>query len=216
MAEQIAPTRSNLLQRRDQLKLANRGADLLKRKRDALIAEFFDLVKESLAARRQLNGITQEAYFSLFLANAWDGPQAVQSLSLAEGKTIEVDITIENIFGVKVPQVQAPEFSNELPFSPINAGARTLDAAKQFRELTEALIKVAATETRLRRVGEEIKKTSRRVNALEQMVVPGIQQQIRGIRNVLDQRALEEVTVLKRIKEKLDKEAKEKSEAARA
>lgn len=215
MAEQIAPTRSNLLQRRDQLKLANRGADLLKRKRDALIAEFFDLVKESLAARRQLNGITQEAYFSLFLANAWDGPQAVQSLSLAEGKNIEVDITVENIFGVKVPQVQAPEFSNDLPFSPINAGARTLDAAKQFRELTDALIKVAATETRLRRVGEEIKKTSRRVNALEQMVVPGIQQQIRGIRNVLDQRALEEVTVLKRIKEKLDKEAKEKAAMAR-
>lgn len=215
MAEQIAPTRSNLLQRRDQLKLANRGADLLKRKRDALIAEFFDLVKESLAARRQLNGITQEAYFSLFLANAWDGPQAVQSLSLAEGKNIEVDITVENIFGVKVPQVQAPKFSNDLPFSPINAGARTLDAAKQFRELTDALIKVAATETRLRRVGEEIKKTSRRVNALEQMVVPGIQQQIRGIRNVLDQRALEEVTVLKRIKEKLDKEAKEKAAMAR-
>ncbi|MEZ4607102.1 MAG: V-type ATP synthase subunit D [Deinococcales bacterium] len=50
MAEQVAPTRSNLLQRRDQLRLANRGADLLKRKRDALIGEFFDLVKVSLAA----------------------------------------------------------------------------------------------------------------------------------------------------------------------
>ena len=57
MAEQIAPTRSNLLQRRDQLRLAIRGADLLKRKRDALIAEFFDLVKVSLNARRALNGL---------------------------------------------------------------------------------------------------------------------------------------------------------------
>lgn len=203
MSEQIAPTRSNLLQRRDQLKLANRGADLLKRKRDALIAEFFDLVTASLTARRELNTVTQEAYFSLFLAKAWDGPKAVESLSLAEGNLLEVDIKIENLFGVKVPQVQPPDFSGKLPFSPIGVGARTLDTAAQFRKLTEALIKVAATETRLRRVGEEIKKTSRRVNALEQLVIPGINGQIRQIRNVLDQRALEEVTVLKRIKAKL-------------
>ena len=210
MAENIAPTRSNLLQRRDQLRLANRGADLLKRKRDALIGEFFSLVKESLAARRTLNETSREAYFSLFLANAWDGPEAVRSLSLAEGAQLDVDIKVENLFGVKVPQVQPPSFNNDLPFSPINAGARTLEAAAQFRRLTEALIRVAATETRLRRVGEEIKKTSRRVNALEQIVIPGIAQQIRDIRSVLDQRALEEITVLKRIKAKLEAREDEK------
>ena len=214
MAEQIAPTRSNLLQRRDQLQLANRGADLLKRKRDALIAEFFDLVQSSLEARRSLSGTSQEAYFSLFLANAWDGPEAVESLSLAAQSGLDVDIKMENLFGVKVPEVQPPSFSDDLPFSPINAGARTLDAAREFRKLTEALIKVAATETRLRRIGEEIKKTNRRVNALEQLVIPGINQQIKDIRSVLDQRALEEVTVLKRIKAKLEaREEEEKKEA---
>lgn len=211
MADQIAPTRSNLLQRRDQLRLAVRGADLLKRKRDALIGEFFDLVKTSLEARRALNESSKEAYFSLFLAKAWDGPQAVESLSLASPKSLEVDIKIENLFGVKVPAVQPPEFSDELPYSPVGAGAQTLAAAQQFRALTEALVRVAATETRLRRIGEEIKKTNRRVNALEQLVIPNIQRQIRGIRSVLDQRALEEVTVLKRIKAKL--EAREKEEA---
>ncbi len=210
MAENIAPTRSNLLQRRDQLRLAVRGADLLKRKRDALIAEFFDLIKASLEARRELQKISRDAYFSLFLANAWDGPEAVQSLSLAERQQLEVDIRIENLFGVKVPSVLPPEFPRELPFSPIGVGARTLDAAQQFRRLTEAIVNVAATETRLRRIGEEIKKTSRRVNALEQLVIPGIAGQIKDIRSVLDQRALEEVTVLKKIKAKL--EAREKTQ----
>jgi V/A-type H+-transporting ATPase subunit D len=205
MAENVAPTRSNLLQRRDQLKLAIRGADLLKRKRDALIGEFFQLVKSALEARRALTKVSQEAYLSLFLANAWDGPEAVKSLSLAESGALEVEITVQNLFGVKVPQVQAPTFeAGELPFSPVEAGARTLDAAAQFRALTEAIIRVAATETRLRRIGEEIKKTSRRVNALEQLVIPNIGRQIKGIRSVLDQRALEEVTVLKRIKSKLE------------
>lgn len=205
MAENVAPTRSNLLQRRDQLKLAIRGADLLKRKRDALIGEFFKLVKSALEARRELTKVSQEAYLSLFLANAWDGPEAVKSLSLAESGALEVEITVQNLFGVKVPQVEPPTFdAGELPFSPVEAGARTLDAAAQFRALTEAIIKVAATETRLRRIGEEIKKTSRRVNALEQLVIPNIGRQIKGIRSVLDQRALEEVTVLKRIKSKLE------------
>lgn len=63
----------------------------------------------------------------------------------------------------------------------------------------------------MRLVGEEIKKTSRRVNALEQIVIPGVAQQIKDIRSVLDQRALEEITVLKRIKAKLD--AREEAEA---
>lgn len=212
MAEAIAPTRSNLLQRRDQLKLAGRGADLLKRKRDALIGEFFDLVKASLEARRALQAASKEAYFALFLANAWDGPAAVESLALASAGELEIEITVENLFGVKVPQVQPPEFDRELPFSPVGAGARTLDAAAEFRKLTEAIIQVAATETRLRRIGEEIKKTNRRVNALEQLVIPGIRYEIKSIRSVLDQRALEEVTVLKRIKAKL--EAKEKEGVA--
>src|SRR6056297_122953 len=211
MAESIAPTRSNLLQRRDQLKLAGRGADLLKRKRDALIGEFFDLVKASLEARRALQDASKEAYFALFLANAWDGPAAVESLALASDEDLEIEISVENLFGVKVPQVQPPEFSDHLPFSPVGAGARTLDAATEFRKLTEAIVQVAATETRLRRIGEEIKKTNRRVNALEQLVIPGIRHQIKDIRSVLDQRALEEVTVLKRIKAKL--EAKEKEGA---
>ena len=213
MAEQIAPTRSNLLQRRDQMRLAVKGADLLKRKRDALIGEFFDLVKVSLAARRKLGETSKEAYFSLFLAKAWDGPEAVESLSLAQAGELDLDIKVQNLFGVKVPEVQPPQFSDGLPFSPVNTGAKTLDAAAEFKRLTEALVEVAATETRLRRIGEEIKKTSRRVNALEQLVIPGINQQIKDIRSVLDQRALEEVTVLKRIKAKLEARAAEENQA---
>jgi V/A-type H+-transporting ATPase subunit D len=214
MAENIAPTRSNLLQRRDQLKLAIRGADLLKRKRDALIGEFFALVKTSLEARRALTRASQDAYLALFLANAWDGPEALKSLGLAESGSLDVAIKVENLFGVKVPQVQAPEFGDaDLPFSPMGVGARTLDAATQFRRLMEAIVKVAATETRLRRIGEEIKKTSRRVNALEQLVIPNIGRQIKDIRSVLDQRALEEVTVLKRIKSKLEARNEQRNEA---
>jgi len=206
MAEQVSPTRSTLLEKRDQKRLAIQGADLLKNKRDALIAEFFALVQDSLKAREALNGAAKDAYFGLLIAKAFDTPEAVETLS---STPIGVKMEIESLYGVKVPNISAPE-SGGLSFSPIGVGAKTLEAATAFRKLSEAIIAVANTENRLRKIGEEIKKTNRRVNALEQITIPEINEQIKFVSDTLDQRALEEVTTLKRIKAKIEqREAQE-------
>ncbi|MBB5234888.1 V-type ATP synthase subunit D [Deinococcus budaensis] len=207
MAGQISPTRSALLASKASLKTASSGADLLKRKRDALIGEFFALVKDALAAREQLGGISKGAYTSLFGAKAWDSPEAVESLSLAGTGDYAIDMQIESIYGVKVPKINLPERARAANFSPINVGARTIQAATEFGGVMDAIVRVAATETKLRRIGEEIKKTSRRVNALEQVLIPSIQDDIRFIRGVLDQRERESSFVLKKIKAKLEAEA---------
>ncbi|MCP2014143.1 V/A-type H+-transporting ATPase subunit D [Deinococcus sp. HSC-46F16] len=213
MAGQISPTRSALLASKASLKTASGGADLLKRKRDALIGEFFALVRDALAAREQLAGVSKGAYTSLFGAKAWDSPEAVESLSLAGTGDYAIDMQIESIYGVKVPRINIPERQQQVNFSPINVGARTIQAATDFGGVLEAIVKVAATETKLRRIGEEIKKTSRRVNALEQVVIPGIQDDIRFIRGVLDQREREESFRLKKIKAKLEREKEEADQA---
>jgi len=207
MAGQISPTRTALLASKAQLKLATNGAELLKRKRDALIGEFFALVRDALAAREELAGVSRGAYTSLFSAKSWDTPEAVESLSLAQPGGLMVNMQIESVYGVKVPRIELPEAKAATNFSPINVGTRTIQAATDFQGVMQALIKVAATETKLRRIGEEIKKTSRRVNALEQVVVPGIQDDIRFIRGVLDQREREESFRLKKIKAKLERDA---------
>ena len=214
MAGQISPTRTALLGAKAQLKLATNGAELLKRKRDALIGEFFALVKDALAAREELSGVSKGAYTSLFSAKAWDSPEAVESLSLAQSGELSVNMQVENLYGVKVPRIELPEAGGGVTFSPITVGTRTIQAAADFQKVMQALIKVAATETKLRRIGEEIKKTSRRVNALEQVVVPGIQDDIRFIRGVLDQREREESFRLKKIKAKLEKDAKQENAQA--
>ncbi len=211
MAGQISPTRTALLGSKAQLKLATNGAELLKRKRDALIGEFFALVKDALAAREELSGVSKGAYTSLFGAKAWDSPEAVESLSLAQSGELTVNMQIESVYGVKVPRIELPETGTAANFSPITVGARTIQAATDFQTVMQALIKVAATETKLRRIGEEIKKTSRRVNALEQVVVPGIQDDIRFIRGVLDQREREESFRLKKIKAKLEADAEKEN-----
>ncbi len=208
---QVSPTRMNLLQRRGQLRLAQKGVDLLKKKRDALVAEFFGLVREALEARKALNQAAKEAYGALLLAQAFDGPEAVAGASLGVPPVEGVEAEVENVWGSKVPRLRAT-FPEAL-LSPVGTPAYTLEAQKAFRRYAEALVQVANTETRLKKIGEEIKKTTRRVNALEQVVIPGIRGQIRFIQQVLEQREREDTFRLKRIKGKI--EAREAEEGGR-
>jgi V/A-type H+-transporting ATPase subunit D len=197
-----SPTRMNLLARRGQLRLALRGIDLLQKKRDALVREFFGLVHKALEARRQLNAVGREAHMALFVAKAFDGPREVEVFSLNVPVISVARPDLENVWGIRVPRL-AMEWPRAANISPLDVGGRTLAAQAAFRRLSRALIRVANTESRLRRIGEEIKKTVRRVNALEQAVIPGLRFQIRYIQQVLDQQEQEDIFRLKRIKSKM-------------
>ncbi len=196
-----SPTRMNLLTRRSQLGLALRGIDLLQKKRDALVREFFSLIHETLDARRQLNAAGREAHMALFLAKSFDGPREVEVFSLGVPVISDARAEMENIWGTRVPRL-AVGWPRGTTTSPVGVGGRTIAAQAAFRRVSEALFRVANTESRLRRIGEEIKKTARRVNALEQAVIPGIQSQIHYIQQVLDQQEQEDIFRLKRIKGK--------------
>ena len=210
MAEVISPTRMNLLQRRSQLQVAQQGVDLLKRKRDALVADFFKIVRESLAARERLAAACREAYVMLTLAKALEGREALESAALPAARDILLDIDIRNVWGTKIPEVTLADVRRpmmERGQNPVATSARTIESTSNFEEMLGAILAVAATEIKLRKIGEEIKKTTRRVNALEQVVIPRLRGEIRFIASVLEQRAREDVFRLKRIKKKL--EAKE-------
>lgn len=203
----LNPTRMNLLQRKNQLRIARQGVDLLKRKRDALVTDFFNVVRQALAARERLNAACEKAYVVLSLAKAVEGRQALEAAALADNRRLHVDIEIHNIWGIKVPEVRAPDIRRpvlERGMNPTAVSARTIESADNFEEVLAAILEVASTEIKMRKIGEEIKKTTRRVNALEQIVIPRIQIEIRYINDVLEQRAREDVFRLKRIKKKLE------------
>lgn len=206
MAEVISPTRMNLLQRRNQLRIAQQGVDLLKRKRDALVADFFKIVRESLAAREQLAAACREAYVMLTLAKALEGREALEAAAMSSHRDILLDIDIRNVWGTKIPEVAMAEVHRPLLERAQNlvaTSARTIESTSNFEEIIVAILAVAATEIKLRKIGEEIKKTTRRVNALEQVVIPRLRGETRYIASVLEQRAREDVFRLKRIKKKL-------------
>jgi len=193
----------NLLIHRSQHALAVRGVDLLQKKRDALVKEFFSLVHETLDARRQLNAAERDAHMALILAKSFDGPEAVEVTSLSVPADTTVRAEVDNIWGTRVPVLEMDR-QQDSRFSPLAMGGRTTAAQAAFRRLCRALIRVANTESRLRRIGEEIKKTARRVNALELAVIPGLGSQIRYIRQVLDQQEQEDIFRLKRVKQKIE------------
>lgn len=215
MPETVSPTRMNWLQRRKQLQVAVQGVDLLKRKRDALVADFFKIVRESLAARERLNSNAAQAYVFLSLAKAIEGSQALEAAAMADRRELMVDIEVRNVWGTKIPEVAVQNVRRdplERGLNPTATSARTLESATKFEDLVDAILQVAATEIKLKKIGEEIKKTTRRVNALEQVVVPRIRSEIRYISAVLEQRAREDIFRLKRIKKKL--ESKERAGVA--
>jgi V/A-type H+-transporting ATPase subunit D len=199
---ETSPTRMNLLARRTQLSLGVRGVDLLQKKRDALVRDFFGLVHETLDARRQLSGAAREAHMALLLAKSFDGPRTVEVFSLGVPVLSDARAEVESVWGTRVPRLEV-EWPRGAPASPLAVGGQTLAAQTAFRRLSRALIRVANTESRLRRIGEEIKKTARRVNALELAVIPGIRSQIHYIQQVLDQQEQEDIFRLKRIKSKM-------------
>ena len=207
---ETSPTRMNLLTRRSQYALATRGVNLLQKKRDALIQEFLALVHETLEARRQLNEAGRNAHMALILAKSFDGPQVVEDLSRSVPGLSNVRVDLENIWGTRIPDLSA-DWPQGAVVSPLFIGGQTLAAQAAFRRLGRALLRVANTESRLRRIGEEIKKTARRVNALELAVIPGLRSQIRHIRQVLDQQEQEDIFRLKRVKRKIESQSARRS-----
>lgn len=207
--EEVRPTRAELLERREQIKLAEQGMDLLKQKRDALLIEFMGVMDETLRLSEQLQKTVSEAQYSLAVAKAVDGTVALRSAGMATKGEIVVDMTGTKIMGVSVPVVTKGDSPIKTSFtrgySVTGVSSRVDESADKFERILDVIIEYADIETRLKRLGEEIQKTNRRVNALEQITVPELREQVTYIRQTLDERAREDLFRLKKVKRKIEK-----------
>jgi V/A-type H+-transporting ATPase subunit D len=210
--EEVRPTRAELLERREQIKLAQQGMDLLKQKRDALLIEFMGVMDETLRLSEALQKSVSEAQYSLAVAKAVDGTVALRSAGMATKGEIVVDMTGTKIMGVSVPVVTKGESPIRSSFtrgySVTGVSSRVDESADKFERILDVIIEYADIETRLKRLGEEIQKTNRRVNALEQVTVPQLREQVAYIRQTLDERAREDLFRLKKVKKKIEKKKK--------
>lgn len=206
--EEVRPTRSELLERKQQITLAEQGMDLLKQKRDALLIEFMSVMDETLRLSNDLQRTTSEAQYSLAIAKAVDGVVSVRSAAFATRGEITIDMTGTKIMGISVPVVTKGESPLRTSFTRgyaiTGVSSRIDETADKFERILDVIIEYADIETRLKRLGEEIQKTNRRVNALEQITVPALKEQVAYIRQALDERAREDLFRLKKVKKKIE------------
>lgn len=206
--EEVRPTRSELLERKQQITLAEQGMDLLKQKRDALLIEFMSVMDETLRLSNDLQRTTNEAQYSLAIAKAVDGTVSVRSAAFATRGEVTIDMTGTKIMGIAVPVVTKGESPLRTSFTRgyaiTGVSSRIDETADKFERILDVIIEYADIETRLKRLGEEIQKTNRRVNALEQITVPQLKEQVSYIRQALDERDREELFRLKKVKKKIE------------
>ena len=198
---QLSATRSELLARRAQIALATQGRDLLKDKRAALIREFGRLSASVLEAVEALGRHAAESERALGDALSFDGPEAVGSAALAAAGDIGTRLSPRSIAGVHVVELEHEPAARAVTARCYSIAASTalIDAAaSSFERQLDLLLDVAATELSLRRLAAEITQTTRRVNALEHVVVPRLERERKAIRAVLDERELEDRIRLRR------------------
>lgn len=209
--EQVKPTRMELMKKKAQIKLAEQGRDLLREKMDALIQEFFKILSSVSDSRDELEQISRAADLALMIAAATDDPVTLRSASFATRRSITVGISGKNIMGVPVPVIEKKRVSKsmlERGYGIIATSARIDETAERYEVELDLLIKLAETETAMRRLGAEIQMNRRRVNALEQILIPELKSQAKYIKNAIEEREREDLFRLKKVKSLLEKKKK--------
>ena len=199
----VTATRSELLARRAQLDLARRGRDLLEDKRDQLMAEFRKVADLVLSGEGALEAAAAAARVALADAEAFDGPDLVESAAVLGGAGIKLDARPVHIMGVRIADIEFEPVRRSLldrGYSLTGSSARIDRAAAQFETELELALELAAHELRLRRLVEEISLTTRRVNALENIVIPSLEREAASIGATLDERERQDRFRLKRAK----------------
>ena len=157
--EQISPTRTELLSRRAQIRLAQQGAELLRSKREALVREFLSELQRFVDTRDALRKELADAKQSLMRALAVDGAEAVASAGLASRRPIELETKARNIWGTKIVEIRtdyAPRQPEERGYTAAGASARIVEAGERFEASLELILRIAPLDRKLGKLAEEI------------------------------------------------------------
>jgi V/A-type H+-transporting ATPase subunit D len=209
----VNPTRMELTRLKGKLRTAQRGHKLLKDKRDELMKQFLETVREVRALRAEVEDELMKVHGSFTVASALMSSQALEQALLYPKQSVELTMTFQNIMSVNVPvydfQTKSKSDADIYPYG-FAATSGELDAAvdalgKVFRKM----LKLAQIEKSAQLMAEEIEKTRRRVNALEYVKIPEMQESIKYITMKLDENERANTIRLMKVKDMVLKDAVE-------
>lgn len=216
----VNPTRMELTRLKGRLKTAIRGHKLLKDKRDELMKQFLDVVRENRALRKKVEDGLMQAYGSFTVASALMSGEMLEQSLLYPKQSVQLDMTFQNIMSVNVPVYQFKTKSEDpgevYPYGFATTSGELDDAVDNMSNVFQDMLRLAQIEKTSQLLAEEIEKTRRRVNALEYVKIPQMQEAIKYITMKLDENERSSTIRLMKVKDMLLKQAIEEQRAANA
>ena len=207
----INPTRMELTRLKGRLKTAQRGHKLLKDKRDELMKQFMDVVRENRELRKRVEEGLMRAHGSFTVAAALMSPEMLEQSLLYPKQTVELDMTFQNVMSVDVPRYQFRTSSQDpgevYPYGFAQTSGELDDAVDALSSVFQDMLRLAQIEKTTQLLAEEIEKTRRRVNALEYVKIPEMQENIKYISMKLDENERANTIRLMKVKDMILKES---------
>jgi V/A-type H+-transporting ATPase subunit D len=196
----VPPTKSNLFQYKDQLAVAREGFELLEQKRDILVMELMRMLEQVKLVEAELYRLSEKAYTSLRKTLLSLGRETVNEIS----KGIRYEFTVKErnmkVAGLNLPTLEVQPPSMELQYSLMDTYTYTDETMQVFLEYLKIIAEMASVRNMAWRLAKEVKKTQRRVNALEKMVIPDTAETVSYISSTLEERERETFFIQKMLK----------------
>lgn len=213
----VNPNRMELQGLKTRLTTATRGHKLLKDKQDELMRRFIDLVRENNVLRKQVEAELLEAYKDFVLVGALTSPEFLEEAVMFPREQISLEMVMKNVMSVNVPEMTFTrklegDDSGIYPYGFAGTSDELDRALRGLFDLLPKLLKLGEVEKTCNLMADEIEKTRRRVNALEYMTIPQLQETIKYIQMKLDENERSNTIRLMKVKSMIaEAEAKKKA-----
>ena len=201
----VAPTRMNLIRIKKELRFAREGYEILDRKREVLTTELVRVAHEADILQKEVWKLLETAYRALEQARLTMGSDHVEWAALAASKTVDVHLKLRGIMGVAIPVIEASGDLPKMLYSLGDTNASLDQAAAAFREVVLKMPQLCMLVTTVWRLAGELRKTQRRVNALQHIFIPQYEETVAFIVSSLEEREREETFRLKWLKSKMER-----------
>jgi V/A-type H+-transporting ATPase subunit D len=216
----VIPTRMELTRLKGKLKTAQRGHKLLKDKRDGLMKQFMEVVRELRSLREEVEEELMTVHKSFTVASAIMSSESLEQALLYPKQSVELMQSSKNIMSVNVPvyefQTKTKSDTDIYPYGFAATSGELDTAVDALGKVFQKMLKLAETEKTAQLMAEEIEKTRRRVNALEYVMIPDLKESIRYITMKLDENDRATTTRLMKVKDMILKQALEEKREATA
>ncbi|MDY6020457.1 MAG: V-type ATP synthase subunit D [Oscillospiraceae bacterium] len=207
----VNPTRMELTRTKARLRTAQRGHKLLKDKRDELMRQFMDIVRENRALREKVEQSLLRAHSSFTVASAVMSPELLEQALLVPKQSVELNMSVENIMSVNVPRysfrTKTQDAADIYPYGFAQTSGELDDAVAALSGILPDLLRLAEVEKTAQLLAGEIERTRRRVNALEYVKIPQMQETVKYITMKLEENERANTIRLMKVKDMILSEA---------